>query len=203
MTTNTHIQSKNPAVTALILAGGLGSRFEGKDKGLIEWQGKAFIQHLLDRLNPQVQQIIINCNRHVEQYQTLVDHCVADHQNYQDKGPLAGIAAAKDLITTPYVFVCPCDTPLIPTDIVEDLFHTLDNVLDADIAIAHDGQRAQNLCFLARTNALTDVTTALDNDIFAVKHWLERKQVIAVDFSHDPAAFSNINSQDEYDALLF
>ena len=35
-------------VTYLILAGGRGQRMQGTDKGLMEWQGKAMVEHIIN-----------------------------------------------------------------------------------------------------------------------------------------------------------
>ena len=51
-------------ITAVILAGGMGRRFEGQDKGLIEFRGKRLIEILIDTLSRQQVSIAINANLH-------------------------------------------------------------------------------------------------------------------------------------------
>ena len=77
-------------ITGLILAGGAGRRVEGRDKGLIDWQGKPLVQHVALRLRPQVGQLIISCNRNIETYRELADKTVTDSRR-DFQGPLAGL----------------------------------------------------------------------------------------------------------------
>ena len=58
-------------ISSIILAGGRGTRMGGIDKGLVKLQLKSLIQHLIERLTPQVNEIIINANREITQYQAL------------------------------------------------------------------------------------------------------------------------------------
>ncbi|MBI3187315.1 MAG: NTP transferase domain-containing protein, partial [Gammaproteobacteria bacterium] len=64
-------------ITIVILAGGRGSRIGGIDKGLMLWQGKPLIEHILQVL-PKTSPILINANRHLEQYQRYGYEVVAD-----------------------------------------------------------------------------------------------------------------------------
>ena len=59
--------------TAVILAGGRGRRVGGKDKGLLIWGKEPLIQHIYKRIKPQVNQVIVSCNRNFDQYKNLVD----------------------------------------------------------------------------------------------------------------------------------
>lgn len=57
------------SITGVILAGGLGRRMGGEDKGLVPLLGKPLYQHIIERLIPQVGTLIINANRNQERYQ--------------------------------------------------------------------------------------------------------------------------------------
>jgi len=51
-------------ITAVILAGGKGSRLGGQDKGLVLYQKKPLIEHILEKIEAQVATVLINANRH-------------------------------------------------------------------------------------------------------------------------------------------
>ncbi|MEZ0273190.1 MAG: NTP transferase domain-containing protein, partial [Methylophilaceae bacterium] len=55
-------------VTGIILAGGMGRRMGGVDKGLVPFQGKPLVTHVLERLRPQVDEILVNANREIDTY---------------------------------------------------------------------------------------------------------------------------------------
>jgi len=65
-------------VTGLILAGGRGSRMGGQDKGLQRVRGLPLVAHMLRRLAPQVQEVVINANRHLDAYQAFGPTIVPD-----------------------------------------------------------------------------------------------------------------------------
>ena len=47
----------------VILAGGRGSRMQGQDKGLMNWQGKPLIEHIIGDLELQDTCVMISANR--------------------------------------------------------------------------------------------------------------------------------------------
>ncbi|WP_154218484.1 NTP transferase domain-containing protein, partial [Pseudomonas syringae] len=63
-----NVRAALPPCSILLLAGGRGQRMGGRDKGLIEWQGKALIEHLHALTRPLTDDLIISCNRNIERY---------------------------------------------------------------------------------------------------------------------------------------
>src|SRR5260370_13622257 len=55
------------AVSGLVLAGGLGRRMGGVDKGLQLLRGKPMVEWVLERLAPQVGEILINATQNLEE----------------------------------------------------------------------------------------------------------------------------------------
>jgi NDP-sugar pyrophosphorylase family protein len=66
-----------PKITALILAGGRGSRMGSVDKGLQNFNNKPMIAHVLERLTPQADEIIINANRSINEYAAFGHRVIA------------------------------------------------------------------------------------------------------------------------------
>ncbi|MBB3194036.1 molybdenum cofactor guanylyltransferase [Roseateles terrae] len=86
-------------VTALILCGGRGSRMGGVDKPLEVFQGRPLVQHVLDRMAPQVGgRVLISANRHHEVYAALGYPVVADGLS-DFQGPLAGMLAGMEAVS--------------------------------------------------------------------------------------------------------
>jgi molybdopterin-guanine dinucleotide biosynthesis protein A len=65
-------------ITGLVLAGGRGTRMGGADKGLASFHGEPLVSRAMRRLQPQVGFVMINANRHLEQYATLGAAVVPD-----------------------------------------------------------------------------------------------------------------------------
>lgn len=180
--------------TGLILAGGAGRRVQGRDKGLIDWQGRPLVAHVAQRLRPQVDRMLISCNRNVEQYARLADGTVSDtRRDFQ--GPLAGIEAVIPLLDSEFLVVVACDTPMIPLDLVERLLQPLlrDGDSSAQVSYAHDGEREQYLCAAMHRRCLESLPAYLDQGGRAVRHWYAEYPCSAVDFSAAAGAFANYN----------
>ena len=181
-------------ITGLILAGGAGRRAGGQDKGLVLWRGEPLVAHVAARLRPQVDAVLISCNRNAEAYSRYAVQTVADRRaGFQ--GPLSGLEAAAPALSTTYVAVAACDTPLLPGDLVNRLLAVLRSS-DADICCAHDGQRAHYLCAVMRTVCLSSLTPFLDSGGRAVHEWYATRSWLTVDFSDRASAFDNLNRID-------
>lgn len=182
------------SVTGLILAGGAGTRVGGKDKGLLTWEGKTLIASVAQRLRPQVDSLFISCNRNLQQYQAFADFVFTDNRRGYE-GPLAGIEAAINHITSHYLLVVACDTPKLPPDLRSRLLSQIatDDNAFPQITYAHDGERGQYLCSMINVNCLTTLPDYLGKGGRTVRHWLKENSSVAVDFSDCPESFKNFN----------
>ena len=134
---------ENNQITAVILAGGKGSRLGGQDKGLVSYQNKPLIQHVLDKIEPQVGQIIINANRNQDDYAKF-DYPVISDELSDFQGPLAGFLTGMKTCNTDYILTLPCDGPDLPDDLVSRLVNELeDKTAENNLVVAHDGKRLQ------------------------------------------------------------
>ena len=162
----------------------------GLDKAWAIHRGKPLIRHVLERISPQVSNIIISRNRPNPQYDGLPYLCLADGNNRFD-GPLAGILACTSAVTTPLTLIVPCDTPDLPVDLVDRLNSGLE---EADICIATDEQRDQPLIMLARTGSLDSISDYLATGHKSVMGWIDRQEIARVRF--DRHLLLNINETD-------
>jgi molybdopterin-guanine dinucleotide biosynthesis protein A len=193
-----------PPLSAIILAGGEGRRMGGLDKGLVLYQDKPLVQWVKDALPSSVNQIVISCNRHPQDYarygQTI--HDLPSEFTYG--GALSGILAGLSLCKNDWVIITPCDLIFYPTAIAEvartKLFqHLQKNPQAAKIAVAHDGERRQNLCLLMHKDETQKLINALQTSR-AVHHWLDARQALDIPWA-DKQAFLNINDHKQLDAL--
>ncbi|MEW5838604.1 MAG: molybdenum cofactor guanylyltransferase MobA [Pseudomonadota bacterium] len=108
-------------ITGVILAGGRGTRMGGVEKGLLDWQGRPLIAHLIDALAPQVDGLMLNVNRAHERYAAFNLPLIGDAPELTGLGPLAGLHSALSHSPTELVVCVPCDLPELPPDMVERL----------------------------------------------------------------------------------
>ena len=186
-------------VTAVILAGGRSQRMGGEDKGLVELAGKAMVGHVIERIRPQAGGVIINANRNLERYQAFGYPVISDDIG-DYSGPLAGMASAMRLADSDYLATVPCDSPLIPGDLVQRLYEAL--IRDgADISVAHDGVRLQPVCALLRRGLLPSLLDYLQVGGRKIDLWYEQHNFVTADFSDTPDSFVNVNTPQEHSRI--
>jgi molybdopterin-guanine dinucleotide biosynthesis protein A len=186
-------------ITGLILAGGLGRRMGGVDKGLVQLKGRAMVEHVATRLQPQVSAILINANRNADQYAAFGFPVIGDTLD-GFLGPLAGVASGMAAASSQYIVTAPCDSPLIPLDLVDRLAGALAGE-QADIAVAHDGERTHPVFLLLRRDLLPDLAGYLGAGGRKIDAWFEHLRVANAFFHDEPEAFINVNCAADCAAL--
>lgn len=178
----------------LILAGGEGQRVGRRNKGLLTLQGKSLVQHILERLSPQVDKIVISANEDIEVYQTLVPDVYKDLSTSVGKGPLAGILTTSQQFdgNIRFMQVVPCDTPFIPSDLVATLKQALLSHPENEIAYAATALCEHPSIFLCKTSINHRLFEHLEQGKLSIKSWLFSHRTIKVMFD-DELAFTNIN----------
>ena len=186
-------------ITAVILAGGMGRRMGGQDKGQLELQGHPLIEYVINAIRPQVKTILINANRHQQDYARYGYPVLPDMlEGYQ--GPLAGFAAGMQAASTSYIVTVPCDGPLLACDLVRRLSMAL-TMEKAEIAVAHDGDRMQPVYALLPTRLFANLEAFLATGERKIDRWYACHTVVLADFSDAPETFRNINTPQEHSYL--
>ncbi len=185
---------RQTTVTGVILAGGQGRRLHGADKGLLEFAGKLLVEHLLLKLAPQVDRMMINANRNLTRYARYGVPVVGD-ETAERCGPLAGMVSAMRHATTDYILTTPCDSPLLPRHYAHRM---LAAVMHTGLCVAHDGMRLQPVYVLLHRRYADDLHDYLADGGRAVHGWLQRHHYALADFSSQPEAFLNLNTPEEY-----
>ncbi len=189
---------KHADITVLILAGGQSRRMNGIDKGLIDYHGKPMISHVIDHFATYTRRTLINANRNLETYLKFGFPVLSDEQA-EYAGPLAGIASARNHTDTPYLFVIPCDMPIIDISVLDRLRQTMQEQT-APIVVAHDGQRRQNLICLIQTPVLQEIPQYLAHHGSTVARWLDYYGAQSCNFSGQENLFININTQSDLES---
>ncbi len=183
------------SITGVILAGGLARRMGGKDKALLTLSNKYLIQHSLDILQAQVEKVLINANRNHSLYEDL-GYTVISDEITGFAGPLAGMATALQSVSTSHILVIPCDSPFLPNDLVDRFIETLTSS-DADICVAHDGERLQPVFALINKKTLPSLLKCLEEGQHKIDSWYNQQKMATVDFSDLPDTFININTPED------
>ena len=180
-------------ISGIVLAGGLGRRMGGVDKGLQLLHGKAMIEHVLARLAPQVQDIVINANQNLERYRAF-GHRVVSDQISGFAGPLAGLHAGLGAVAHPLAVTVPCDSPFLPLDLVSRL---MDSIAENDLAVAKTGDQPHPVFALVRTSVQKNLEAFLAGGGRKIDAWYASLKVVEVLFDDEADAFRNINTLEE------
>ncbi len=185
-------------VTGIVLAGGMGRRMGGVDKGLVPFQGRPMVATVIERFRPQVDEMLINANRHEDAYAGYGYRVIPDATT-GFAGPLAGFQAGLMAASHEWVATVPCDTPFLPQDLIARLKSALASE-DAQLAVAVAGDRPQPVFCLCRRDVLSHLTGFLQQGGRKVDAWHATLKVVEVSFDDEADAFFNINTLQDLEA---
>lgn len=180
-------------VTGIVLAGGQGRRMGGVDKGLQILRGRPMVAWVLERLAPQVDEILVNANQNLEAYARLAYRVVPDAIG-GFAGPLAGLHAGLTAAAHPLAVTVPCDSPFLPLDLVARLRDALGA---NDLAVAKTGEQAHPVFSLVRRAVLEHLSAFLAGGGRKIDAWYATLKVVEVPFDDEADAFRNINTREE------
>jgi len=118
-------------IVGLLLAGGQSRRMGGGDKTLRPIGGRLLLERVIERIRPQVDELILNANGDPERFTRFGLPVVAD--TIPDfAGPLAGILAGLDWAAEncpgcALIASVPADAPFLPDDLVARLLHGMES----------------------------------------------------------------------------
>lgn len=196
-------------ISALILAGGQGSRMGGCDKGLQPLHARPLVAWIVERLQPQVGSLLISANRNRERYAEFGYPVIADDPapswgrsddvgssqfSGQFSGPLAGLHAGLSQCRTPWLLSAPCDVPELPADLVARLAEAVCRE-QVPLALATSAGRHHPVIALLHRDLLPDLERYLATGRRSVYGWQQGLAHAEVDFGAD--SFANLNTLEE------
>ncbi|MCF5714961.1 MULTISPECIES: molybdenum cofactor guanylyltransferase MobA [Pseudomonas syringae group] len=187
-----NVRAALPTCSILLLAGGRGQRMGGRDKGLIEWQGKAMIEHLQGLTRPLTDDLIISCNRNIERYAQYADQVVEDDDT-DFNGPLAGIRAALPLARHQWLLVLPCDVPRIDGPLLQALREKSLEHPQRPVMV-REGQHWQPLLCIIPIACAATLEAAWQTGERSPRRAMESLQPVAVQLEADDPRLANLNT---------
>ena len=165
----------------------------GVDKGLQPLRGRPMVAWVLERLAPQVDEIVINANQNLERYAGFGHRVVPDEVG-GFAGPLAGLHAGLSAIRSDIAVTVPCDSPFLPADLVARLHGALG---PNDLAVAKTGDQPHPVFSLVRRSVRPHLQQFLGAGGRKIDAWYATLKVIEVPFDDEADAFRNINTREE------
>ena len=152
--------------------------------------GKALLGHVIDRIQPQVDALLLSCATTTAVYEAFGHPVVEDRDAGQ--GPLGGFVSALAHVRTPWVFTTPADTPFLPDDVVALLADVCER---AGAAVVTAGGHRQNLAMLLGAEHAQSLAAFYEDGGRAIHRWLVANAVTEVDFPAED--FLNVNTAED------
>jgi len=165
----------------------------GVDKGLVHLRGKPMVAWVLERLAPQVGEIVINANQNLEAYAAFGHRVVPDDVG-GFAGPLAGLHAGLAAVAHELAVTVPCDSPFLPLDLVARLRAALGA---NELAVAKTGDQPHPVFSLVRRSVHAHLGAFLAGGGRKIDAWYASLKVVEVPFDDEADAFRNINTREE------
>lgn len=191
-----------PPTLGLLLAGGLARRMGGGDKPLRMIAGRTILAHVIERLVPQCESLLVNANGDPARFADYGLPVVAD--SVPDfAGPLAGILAGLDWMADnrpelDWLVSVAADTPFIPSDLVARL-HEAREGQGVPLACAASGGWTHPVIGLWPVSLRADLRHALIvEDERKIDRWTARHGCASAQWPVDPVdPFFNANKPDD------
>ncbi len=191
------------AISCVILAGGRATRMNGVDKGLVTLNDQPLVAHVIGVVAPQVDEILINANREIAQYQAF-GYPVFQDITADFIGPLAGFQVGLTHAKYDFVLTVPCDAPTLPENLVQRLLMALTQNT-ADIAVAKSAGNTHPVVSLCKKACLNSLTRYIESGERKVSVWQKSLKYVEVDFTDSGQAqkelFINLNTFEDVATL--
>jgi molybdopterin-guanine dinucleotide biosynthesis protein A len=158
--------------SAVILAGGLSTRFGGRNKALIALHDRPLLEHIRRACGDRFQEILLVTNtpaRFADWDMTLVTDL------FTERSSLTGIQAGLFYADQPLVFVTACDTPLLQPALIDLLLSSASD--DTDVVIPQTADGLEPLCALYSRRCLEPVTHRLERGDYRIRTFFQRMRV--------------------------
>jgi molybdopterin-guanine dinucleotide biosynthesis protein A len=190
---------ERPATVGVLLAGGLARRMGGGDKPLKTIAGRTILDHVIARLTPQCDDLILNANGDPARFSAFGLPVVADTVE-GFAGPLAGVLAALEWTAAQrpgvdWVLSAATDCPFLPRDLAARL-HRARQDEDARLAVAASDGQTHPVIGLWSVALLGELRHALiAEDMRKIDRWTARYPLATVTWAATPVdPFFNANT---------
>ena len=176
-----------------ILSGGKSSRMEGKDKGLIEFNGKSVLSRIISLASEYTSDIFVIANNNLDSYKKIHNKVYSDVlDNFQ--GPLSGIFTALSRCKNSKLIILPCDGPFITKEYFERM---IANKSDKSIQVVKTGNRLQPVYACMDKKLTNNLEVFLQSGERKIDKWYTACEFDEIVFHQDNEMFLNINSEND------
>lgn len=182
----------------VILAGGRSRRMGGVNKALAPLSGKPLLQHVIDRVRPQVCDLYLSVETPTDALAEFGLALVADPQ--PDAGPLAGLLSVLQETASAHewLLLAPCDAPFIPRDLAPRLLQAALQSGTSGAIVRYLSEPQPTFSIWNRSLLAHLERAVLSDKMTGFKQFLRVIELAVLDWpGSEPSPFLNINDQDD------
>ena len=191
----------NDKILVVIMIGGQSKRMGGGIKSFIEFNNKSIFDRILEKIKPQIKNIIINCNNLEEKKLLKYNIPIISDMKEGYLGPLAGIHSAMHWINNndpriKWLITLPGDTPFIPQDLITCFKKKIKS--KSKIILAQSNNKIHPIIGAWHTSLLDSLDSQLNNDVRKIMTWAKLHPIDYINYpieKYDP--FFNINTKED------
>lgn len=202
---------RSGALVGVVLAGGEGRRMgPGPLKPLRPLGGRPMVAHVVERLRPQVMDLVVVANDPAPAFRALKVPVIADPPDIQRAakregrrlGPLAGVLAGMEwsLKQHPHagwILTAPADVPFLPLDLTVRLCGLM-HVPEPDVLMVRHGKRREHTLAVWSVKLVRDLRHAiLEEGVRRVDEFARRHVFEELHWPGGAAPFLNVNTPAE------
>ena len=195
--------------SSLLLAGGLGTRLNGREKALMVYQGSTLLERTLGILDDVSDEVIVSLRDEAQlrQLYEYLDDRIIVTDRIRNTGPLAGMHAGFERASCEYVFTVACDMPFLSGQLIDMMFEMVGQH-DALIPVSEYGMKEPLHAIYRRDVMLEAIEASLaegNRSILAPVSslnnvlYLDAEAIKAVD--KDLKSFVNINTPSDHQKM--
>lgn len=180
----------------VILAGGRSRRMGGDHKALMPLAGKPMLQRVIDRVTPQVSDLVLSVEQPSAALGVFGLRQVTDPK--PDAGPLAGLLIALQSMNPKHdwLLLVPCDAPFLPVDLATGLLECARNK-ELPAAVVRYKSETQPTFSIWNRSILQGLEQAVVSEkMTGFKQLISVTEVALLDWPESaPSPFFNINDR--------
>ncbi len=182
----------------IILAGGKSRRM-GKDKSLLDFQGRTLLQRTIDEQRKILDHVYV-----IGKGNEYFENATGIYDKIEDKGPIGGLYTALCEIKTDWYLISPCDMPFLNHKDLEEIIEE-SKIGDYDAIIAESENGYEPLVAAYSANIFPLMQKNMDNGNYAVRALFNQINKKYIKFNaqiFEKDIFFNINYPDDYKSAI-
>lgn len=184
------------ALAGVILAGGRSRRMGGAVKPLLPLGDRTLLGHVIDRVNPQVDELLLSVERPTEAFDAFGLLQIGDPQ--PDGGPLGGLLSAlrHSGAGHDWLLLVPCDAPFVPTGLAAELLACAQVSGRPGAVICYESEIQPTFSIWSSKILPRLEIAVVREDMAGIKQFISVIEPAVLDWPRsEPSPFFNINDQ--------